>query len=107
MLMTKEQSKAPPVSERMLAGRTAIVTGSTSGIGLGIAEALAGRGANVVLNGFGDAQEIERLRARLTSEQNVKVLFDGADMSKPEAIARMVGRAEDELGQVDILVNNA
>ena len=107
MLMTTEQSHARAAAERMLAGRTAIVTGSTSGIGLGIAEALASRGANVVLNGFGDPNEIERLRARLASEHNVKALFDGADMSKPEAIARMVGRAQDELGPVDILVNNA
>ena len=107
MLMTNEQSQARPAAERMLAGRAAIVTGSTSGIGLGIAEALASRGANVVINGFGDAHEIERLRAGLAAEHGIKALFDGADMSKPEAIARMVGRAEDELGHVDVLVNNA
>jgi 3-hydroxybutyrate dehydrogenase len=107
MLMIKEQNEAQAASERMLAGRTAIVTGSTSGIGLGIAEALASRGANVMLNGFGDANEIERLCARLTSENGVNALFDGTDMSKPEAIARMAARAADELGPVDILVNNA
>jgi 3-hydroxybutyrate dehydrogenase len=100
-------SKVSPVQERSLAGRTAIVTGSTSGIGLGIAESLASRGANVVLNGFGDASEIERVRARLAAEHAVNALFDGADMSKPEAIARMIGRATDAFGQVDVLVNNA
>jgi len=107
MLMTNEQTQPRPTSERTLAGRTAIVTGSTSGIGLGIAEALAARGTNIVLNGFGDANEIDRLRARLAEENGVKALFDGADMSKPEAIACMVSRAASELGQVDILVNNA
>jgi 3-hydroxybutyrate dehydrogenase len=107
MLMTKEQTQPRPTSDRILAGRTAIVTGSTSGIGLGIAEALAARGANIVINGFGDPNEIERLRARLTEENGINALFDGADMSKPEAIARMVARAADALGQVDILVNNA
>ena len=105
--MLRDQSRLRPTSERMLAGRTAIVTGSTSGIGLGIAEALASRGANVVLNGFGEADEIEGLRARLAAEHGINAMFDGADMSKPEAIARMVGRTADELGQVDILVNNA
>ena len=107
MLMTNEQSRARPTSERMLAGRTAIVTGSTSGIGLGIAEALASRGANVVINGFGDAHVIEHLRAGLAAEHGIKALFDGADMSKPGAILTMVARASDELGQIDILVNNA
>jgi len=105
MLMSKIESQT--ASSRTLAGRTAIVTGSTSGIGLGIAETLASRGANLVLNGFGDAAEIERLRARLAGEHGVNVLFDGADMSKPEAIARMAARAADAFGQVDILVNNA
>src|SRR5437016_13557126 len=91
----------------MLKGKSAVITGSTSGIGLGIARALAGQGANVVLNGFGDAGEIEQLRGRLAAEQRVNVLFDGADMSRPDAIARMATRAVDALGQVDILVNNA
>jgi 3-hydroxybutyrate dehydrogenase len=107
MLMTKEQSQAHASSERALAGRAAIVTGSTSGIGLGIAEALARQGASILINGFGDPDEIERLRARLAAEHGVRALFDGADMSKPEAIARMAARAADELGPVDILVNNA
>ncbi len=89
------------------AGKTALVTGSTSGIGLGIARELAQDGANIVLNGFGDAAEIERTRAGLASEHRVKVLYDAADMSKPDAIASMMKRAVAELGAVDILVNNA
>jgi 3-hydroxybutyrate dehydrogenase len=107
MLVSNQEDRPQAESRRALAGRAAIVTGSTSGIGLGIAEALARRGANVVINGFGDASEIERLRARLAGEHGVNALFDGADMSKPDAIARMVARAADALGQVDILVNNA
>jgi 3-hydroxybutyrate dehydrogenase len=89
------------------AGKTALVTGSTSGIGLGIARELAQDGANIVLNGFGDAAEIERTRAGLASEHRVKVLYDAADMTKPDAIASMMKRAIAELGAVDILVNNA
>src|SRR5215813_3464951 len=91
----------------MLRGKNAIVTGSTGGIGLGVARALAGAGANLVLNGFGDPAEIEALRARLAAEHGVKVLFSGADMAKPDEIAAMVERAAGELGSVDILVNNA
>ncbi|MGZ8156078.1 MAG: 3-hydroxybutyrate dehydrogenase [Burkholderiales bacterium] len=91
----------------MLKGKSAIVTGSTSGIGLGIARALAGAGANVVLNGFGDAKEIERLRAALAAEFKVKVAFNGADLSKPPQIRDMIAAAISELGAVDILVNNA
>jgi 3-hydroxybutyrate dehydrogenase len=91
----------------MLQGRAAVVTGSTSGIGLGIARALAGKGASVVLNGFGDAGEIEALRAGLAAEFNVKVLYDGADMSRPDQVAALVARAAEGLGGVDILVNNA
>ena len=72
----------------MLKGKTAIVTGSTSGIGLGIARALGGAGANVMLNGFGDAAEIEALRAGLAREFGVKVAYSGADMSKPGADPR-------------------
>ena len=89
------------------AGKTALITGSTSGIGLGIATRLAQDGANIVLNGFGDAAEIERTRAGLASEHRVKVLYDAADMTKPDAIASMMKRAVAELGAVDILVNNA
>src|SRR5438552_16795272 len=88
----------------MLKGKTAVVTGSTSGIGLGIAEALGKRGANIVLNGFGDKAEIERLRVRLTESCKVNVAYDGADMTKPDAIEAML---KSVLGAVDILVNNA
>ena len=91
----------------MLKGKSAIVTGSTSGIGLGIARTLAGAGANLMLNGFGDAREIERLRAALAAEFKVKVGYHGADLSKPEQIRDMVAVATRELGAVDILVNNA
>src|SRR5260221_13329787 len=91
----------------MLKGKTALVTGSTSGIGLGIATRLAADGANLVLNGFGDAAEIEALRARLASQHKVTVVYDGADMSKPETIAAMVAKALERFGAVDVLVNNA
>ena len=91
----------------MLKGKTAIVTGSTSGIGLGIARALGGGGANLMLNGFGDAAQIEALRAGLAKEFGVKVAFSGADISKPAQIREMVDLATKELGSVDILVNNA
>src|SRR3954453_7870596 len=90
-----------------LKGKVAIVTGSTSGIGLGIARAFAGEGADVLLNGFGDAGEIERLRRDISDACGVRTAFSGADMSKPDQIAGMVGQATAELGRVDILVNNA
>jgi len=90
-----------------LAGKTAIVTGSTSGIGLGIARAFAEAGANVVLNGFGDATEIENTRAMLSAEMMVKVAYDKANLAKPDEIAQMIERVENALGHVDILVNNA
>src|SRR3990170_2054344 len=91
----------------MLKGKTALVTGSTSGIGLGIATRLAAEGANIVLNGFGGAAEIERLRAQLAAAHGVSVIYDAADMTKPAAIATMVGKAIAEFGAVDVLVNNA
>jgi 3-hydroxybutyrate dehydrogenase len=91
----------------MLKGKTAIVTGSTSGIGLGIARALGAEGANLMLNGFGDAAQIESLRAGLAGEFGVKVAYSGADMSRPEQIRQMVKDASAQLGSVDILVNNA
>ena len=91
----------------MLKGKSALVTGSTSGIGLGIAEGLAREGVNVMLNGFGDAAEIEKIRAGLEAKFKVKVLYDGADMSKPEQIEAMMKRAADAFGGVDILVINA
>jgi 3-hydroxybutyrate dehydrogenase len=88
-------------------GRVAVVTGSTSGIGLGIAEALACEGMDIVLNGFGDAYEIEALRERLAEEAGVRVTYTGADMSKPAEVRGMITRATRELGHVDVLVNNA
>jgi len=91
----------------MLKGKSAVVTGSTSGIGLGIARALAKEGVNLMLNGFGDAAEIEKLRAGIAAEFGVKVLYDGADMSKGEAVAAFIRKAEEGLGGIDILVNNA
>ena len=92
---------------RSLEGRVAIVTGSTSGIGLGIARALAAEGAAVMLNGFGDAAEIERLRMGLADASGVKVAFMAADMSQPTQVEQLARQAETELGPVDILVNNA
>jgi 3-hydroxybutyrate dehydrogenase len=88
-------------------GRSALVTGSTSGIGRAIAEAFAAEGANVMLNGFGDAGEIEALRKRLESLYGVKALYHGADMSKAAQIEDLVRAAESGLGSIDILVNNA
>ena len=91
----------------MLKGKTAVVTGSTSGIGLGIARALAAEKINVVLNGFGDKDAIERERAEIESEFGVKVLYSRADMAKPSEIAQMIATAERTFGALDILVNNA
>ncbi len=91
----------------MLKGKSAIVTGSTSGIGKGIAEALASAGANVMLNGFGDAAEIERQRAALAGAAKVEAAYHPADMSKPADIRDMVASAQKKFGGVDILVNNA
>ncbi len=91
----------------MIKGKSAIVTGSTSGIGLGIATALAEQGCNLLINGFGDKAEIEKLRAGLADKHRVKVVYSPADMSKPADIRAMVAMAEKELGACDILVNNA
>jgi 3-hydroxybutyrate dehydrogenase len=90
-----------------LNARSALVTGSTSGIGLACARALAREGANVCLNGFGDAAAIENERAAIEREFGVRCIYDGADMSKPAEIARMVARVEEAFGAVDVLVNNA
>jgi 3-hydroxybutyrate dehydrogenase len=91
----------------MLKGKTAIVTGSTSGIGLGIADALAAAGSSVVLNGFGDAKEIDTLRTELGRTHGVAVVYHPADMSRPDAVEAMIADTEREFGAVDILVNNA
>lgn len=89
-----------------LKNKTAIITGSTSGIGLGLAQGLANAGANIVMNGFGDADEIEAARNDLESK-GIKALYHGADMTKPEEIEDLVKTANAEMGSVDILVNNA
>ncbi|HKW84542.1 MAG TPA: 3-hydroxybutyrate dehydrogenase [Burkholderiaceae bacterium] len=91
----------------MLKQKSAIVTGSTSGIGLGIARGLAERGADIMLNGFGDADEIEFTRAELQRQYGVKVRYSGADMTRPEQIRAMAELARAEFGKVDIVVNNA
>ncbi len=90
-----------------LKGKAALVTGSTSGIGRGIASALAAEGAAVMLNGFGDAAQIETLRADMQAQHGVRVAYSGADISHPEQIAAMVADTEAKLGSLDILVNNA
>ncbi len=92
---------------KMLSGKTALVTGSTSGIGLAMATALAAQGADIVINGFGDAAAIEVERAKLAADHGVKVHYSGADMSDGKAIAAMVAEAEALFGGVDVLVNNA
>lgn len=91
----------------MLSGKSAIVTGSTSGIGLAIARKLAAVGANVMLNGFGDAKEIEGLREEIANGHNIKVLYNPGNMTKPNEIEDLVAQAESEFGGVDIVVNNA
>ena len=90
-----------------LKGKTALVTGSTSGIGLGIAKALAAAGADIIINGFGDEGAIEAERAALAALNGGKAAYDGADLTKPDAIAEMFERADSDMGGVDILVNNA
>jgi 3-hydroxybutyrate dehydrogenase len=91
----------------MQARKTALVTGSTSGIGLGIASAFAARGFNIVLNGFGDASEVEKLRQAIEREHGVVARHDAADMADPRAIETMLQRALGEFGCIDVLVNNA
>jgi 3-hydroxybutyrate dehydrogenase len=105
--------RSPPTNvvaakdKQMLKGKVAVVTGSTSGIGLGIARALAAQGADLMLNGFGDAAEIEKLRAGLAAEFKVRALFNGADLSRPAETKDLIQSAIRDLGRVDILVNNA
>jgi 3-hydroxybutyrate dehydrogenase len=91
----------------MLKGKSAVVTGSTSGIGLGIATVLASKGANLVINGFGEAAAIEATRADLEAKYGVKVVYSGADISKPDEVKTMIDLCVSTFGSVDILVNNA
>ena len=92
---------------RSLAGKVSLVTGSTSGIGLGIARALAAAGSDIVLNGFGKPAEVKSLQAEMAAQFNVDISFSPADMSKPEAIRHMIEQVHADLGRLDILVNNA
>ncbi|MDP1738856.1 MAG: 3-hydroxybutyrate dehydrogenase [Caulobacter sp.] len=101
---TTGMSTAPA---RPLDGKTALITGSTSGIGLGVANALAARGANIVLNGFGDPTSVEMTRQGMATEHRVQVTYSPADLSDPAAITEMLEFTWDVLGPVDILVNNA
>src|SRR3954462_4485710 len=105
MLMDVAERK--PEAKGALAGRVALATGSTSGIGLGIARAFAGAGASIVLNGFGNADEIGETVSRLSAEYGVKAIYSPADMTNPSAIAEMIGLTLDTHGRLDILINNA
>lgn len=91
----------------MLQGKTALVTGSTSGIGLGVAQALAKDGANIIINGLGNAGEIEKIRASIETDYKVKALYHGADMTRPDQIRDMCAKGVEAFGAIDILVNNA
>ncbi|MBI4724240.1 MAG: 3-hydroxybutyrate dehydrogenase [Rhodomicrobium sp.] len=95
------------MTEKFLRGRAAVVTGSTSGIGLGIAQALAGAGADIMLNGFGDLPAIEAIRQEIEGVHGVRAAYNGADMSKPAEVGSLIESATHDLGRVDILVNNA
>ena len=91
----------------MLSKKTAVITGSTSGIGLAYARAMAQNGANIMINGFGDADAIEKERAGIEADFGVKCIYSSADMTKPDQIHAMIHEAEKTLGSVDVLVNNA
>lgn len=106
-MLTTTEMKKPAAKMRPLSGRTALVTGSTSGIGLGVAEALAAQGATIVLNGFGDRMQIEDTRQKLEHMHDVAAFYHGADLSKAAAVGEMMEYAKAEAGGVDILVNNA
>ena len=101
------QPHATPIRSMLLAGKTALITGSTSGIGLGIAQSLAGAGSNVILNGFGEIEVIDELRRGLEARHGVATAYVPADMSSPAAISSMFDLAGTEFGGVDILINNA
>jgi 3-hydroxybutyrate dehydrogenase len=94
-------------AKKALAGRVSVVTGSTSGIGLGIARALAAAGSEIVLNGFGKAENIAEVQAQIVSDFNVRVLYSPADMSKAASIGEMIETTLASFGRLDILVNNA
>lgn len=106
-MLTTTEMKKPAAMMRPLIGRTALITGSTSGIGLGVAEALAAQGATIVLNGFGDKMQIEDTQKKLEQTHDVAVFYHGADLSKAAAVGEMMDYAKAEAGGVDILVNNA
>lgn len=91
----------------MLTDKTAVITGSTSGIGLAIAQQLAAHGANIILNGFGDVDEIEKVRINLELQNDVKVYYIAADLTQPEAARQFIRQAAQLVGRIDILVNNA
>jgi 3-hydroxybutyrate dehydrogenase len=101
------KERAAPSAVRPLTGKVSLVTGSTSGIGLGIARALAQAGSTVVLNGLGTESEVESIGQQISSEFGVEVGYSAADMTKPEAIAEMIGTTVSEHRRLDILVNNA
>jgi 3-hydroxybutyrate dehydrogenase len=105
--MKIEMKLQPMAHARPLAGKVGLVTGSTSGIGLGIARSLAKAGANVVLNGFGPTDEIKRTQDAIADEFGVGVRYSAADMTKPDAIAGMIAITLEEFGRLDVLVNNA
>jgi 3-hydroxybutyrate dehydrogenase len=104
---TQAAAAARSLLNANLLGKSAVVTGSTSGIGLGIARAFAAAGMNVLLNGFGDRAEIDRTVAELAAEHGVRTAYSAADMSRPDDIARMVDETTETFGAVDVLVNNA
>ncbi|MFL5118991.1 MAG: 3-hydroxybutyrate dehydrogenase, partial [Microvirga sp.] len=105
--MLMELSRPAPLAARQLAGRVAVVTGSTSGIGLGIARSLAEAGAAVVLNGLGRIDDVGEIVAGISAEYGVRAIYSPADMTKPGSIARMVDLTLETFGRLDILVNNA
>src|SRR3954469_16415564 len=107
LLMNIALQQYVPAGSRPLGGKVSLVTGSTSGIGLGIARALASAGSAVVLNGFGDAAEIARTRDQLASDCGTEVSYSPADMTKSESIAEMIAATLAEHGRLDVLVNNA
>lgn len=105
--MSIDTLQRPNVTSRMLEGKVSLVTGSTSGIGLGIAQALAAAGSAIVLNGLGKPDDIAAAQSKISSDAGVKVTFSGADMSKAQSIGDMIESTLDTFGRLDIVVNNA